>query len=189
VLLIALIQSLISVSVTCVLYSHLNMAASKLFRISLLVGNSMVIILAVIILSLSVHRWNEYVGGGISIFVSIAGLLVSCVSHPMSIMGYSILVIVDFLILLANAIIITVHNVNVAQYCFEYRDDFASPHYGCDDYRHRGYNKRAIGVMVCLFLCVIIRVLNFACAALLARIAYSGVDDEGNRLDKRERQY
>lgn len=137
------------------------MDLSKVMRTLLVIGNIFVIILAIIILSLSLGYWHEYTGGAISIVVGIFGLIVVCLNNHIVIMGYAVLVGIDLLVLLANGIYLAILKSGYADFCFN-NDGDKSPSWGCHDWRHNGYYERATGVMVCLFLSVVLRALNFA---------------------------
>jgi hypothetical protein len=155
------------------------MGLSKVMRILLVIGNIAIIILAIIIMSLSLGYWHEYTGGAISILIAILGLIVVCLYNHIIIIGYAVLIAIDLLILLANAIVLTIMKSGVSDYCFN-SDGDKSPTWGCHDWRHNGYYQRATGVMVCLFLSVILRALNFASACLLARAVY---DDQYGEIE------
>jgi hypothetical protein len=175
------------------------MEMSRVMRILLVIGNICVIILAIVIMSLSLGYWHEYTGGAISILVGILGLIVVCLYNHIIIIGYAVLLAIDFLILLANAIVLTILKSGIADYCFN-NDGDKSPLWGCHDWRDNGngHYKRATGVMVCLFISVVLRALNFASACLLARAVYEdqyegGMDDtrkpDTHDLGERGRQF
>jgi hypothetical protein len=155
------------------------MDISKVMRFLLVIGNILIIILAIIIMSLSLGYWHEYTGGAISIVIAILGLFVSCLNNHIIIIGYAVLIAIDLLILLANAIVLTIMKSGVSDFCFDNSGD-KSPTWGCHDWRHNGYYQRATGVMVCLFLSVVLRALNFASACLLARAVY---DDQYGEIE------
>lgn len=155
------------------------MDLSKLMRILLFAGNLIVLILAIIILSLSIGHWHEYAGGALSLIVAIFGLFVVCLYSHVVIFGYAVLVGVDLLVMLANGIYLAILKSHYSDFCFDHDMDFSkSPIWGCADWRH-GHYERATGVMVCLFLAVLLRALNFASACLLGKNVYDDQYDDG----------
>jgi len=174
------------------------MDLSKLMRILLVIGNICCIILAILILSMSLGFWHEYTGGAVSILVAIFGLIVVCLDNHIIIIGYAVFVGIDLLVLLANGIVLAILKSGISDYCFHGDNDGdKSPPWGCNDWRYNGYYQRATGVMICLFLSVILRALNFASACLLARAVYDeqyeGIDDtrkpDTHDLGERGRQF
>ena len=162
---------------------------TRLMRILLVIGNVICIVLAILILTLSLGFWHEYVGGGITILISIFGLIVSCTYNHIIFMIYAILAAIDLLIMIANGIISVVHLVSYSHYCFEYNNDALQPSTGCSDWRHEGHS-RTIAVLVFLFVGVIIRVLNFGSSCLLAKIIYSGDNEhDESRIGETKRPY
>ena len=167
-----------------------------MMRILLFIGNFICLILAIVVLSMSIGHWHEYAGGAFSIIVCILGMFMVCVYNHIALYGFSILLAIDLLILLANGIYLAIIKSGYSDFCFHNDGDFNKmPKWGCWDWRN-GHYERATGVMVCLFLAVIFRALNFASACLLARALYDDQYDDGvgdtrktHDLGERGRQY
>ena len=155
------------------------MDLSKSMRILLLVGNLGCLILAIIVLSMSIGHWHEYAGGAFSIIVAIFGLFVVCLYNHVAIFGYAVFVGIDLLVMLANGIYLAILKSGYSDFCFEGSDDYSkAPKWGCFDWKN-GHYERATGVMVCLFLGVVLRALNFASACLLGKSVYDDSYDDG----------
>lgn len=159
-------------------------------RILLVIGNVICMILAILILTISLGFWYEYVGGGITILISIFGLIVSCTFNHIVFMIYAILAAIDLLIMTANGIISVVHLVSYSRYCFENNNDALQPPTGCNDWRDEGHHERTIAVLVLLSVGVVVRVLNFGSSCLLAKIIYNGDNQhDESRIGETKRPY
>jgi len=102
-----------------------------------------------------------------------------CLYSHVVIFGYAVLVGIDLLVMLANGIYLAILKSHYSDFCFDHDMDFSkSPIWGCADWRH-GHYERATGVMVCLFLAVLLRALNFASACLLGKNVYDDQYDDG----------
>ena len=163
---------------------------TRLMRILLVIGNVICIVLAILILTLSLGFWYEYVGGGVTILISIFGLIVSCTYNHIMFMTYAILAAIDLLIMIANGIVSAVHLFSYSRYCFDHDNDALQPSTGCNDWRYEGHRERTIAILVFLFVGVIIRVLNFGSSCLLAKIIYSGDNEhDESRIGETKRPY
>lgn len=172
------------------------MDMSKVMRIIMFIANLFCLVLAIIILSMSIGHWHEYAGGALSIIVCILGFCVVCANNQTVIYGFSVLLALDLIIMLANGIYLAILKSGYSDFCFYNDGDYnKAPKWGCWDWKNNGHYERATGVMVCLFLAIIFRALNFAGACMLARAVDDDYDDgigetrKSHDLGERGRQY
>lgn len=134
-------------------------------------ANVLIVILAIIIMCLSLGCWNDYVTCTFTILIALCWSCCVCVENNVAISCYSVLMILDMLFLLANAIYHSVMNKQYMDYCFRFDNDKMSPDDGCDDWK-RGHMHRSIGVIVCFFLTFLFRLFNIVGSCLLAHSLY-----------------
>ncbi|KAH7646445.1 hypothetical protein HUG17_1983 [Dermatophagoides farinae] len=137
------------------------MAISKTCMTMLItVFNILIIILAIIICFLSLNAWNDYTTCAFTILVALLWMCCLCSESNVAIGAYTILMFIDLLLLLSNALYHSVMTAKYSDFCFHNNVNGISPEWGCHDWRFSGYYERAIGVTVCYYIAFIFRLLN-----------------------------
>lgn len=139
----------------------------KIFRILLGISNLICIILAISILIFNFHYWHEYLGGGLTILITIFGIIVSGFysdyQHIIFIF-YAIFILIDIAIMIANIIVTAIHLNGYSKHCYEYNNEAIPPPGGCTDWEHEGWlqgvHGKIFGIFFCLSFSVILRVAS-----------------------------
>lgn len=135
-------------------------------------ANILIVILAIIIACLSLAEWNDYVSCAYTIIIAISWTCCICVDNNVIISIYTILMVLDLLLLLANAIYHTVIYAQYSDFCFNNNWDSLEPKWGCNDWR-QGDFQRSIGVFVSFYIAFVLRFFNIIGSCLLARNLYN----------------
>lgn len=155
------------------------MASSSKCLVALIsVANILIIILGIVIICLSLNQWNDYATCAFTILIAICWSCCICVENNVVISCYTVMMVIDVLLLLANAIYHTVMHVKYSNFCFDGGYDLTeAPKWGCHDWRTPDggageYYHRSIGMIICYFLAFLFRLFNIIGSCLLARNLY-----------------
>ena len=135
------------------------------------VANLFILILAIIIMCLSIGNWNDYVSSVLTIIITLCWICCVCVQNNVALSCYTVFMIIDMLILLANAIFYTIRSKQYNNFCYNNIRDGTSPEYGCHDWRN-GYKARTIGILICFYIAFALRLFNIIGSCLLAKNIY-----------------
>ena len=148
------------------------MASSSRCLVALIsVANILIIILGIVICCLSLYQWNDYATCGFTILIALCWSCCICVENNVVISCYTVMMVIDLLLLLANAIYHSVMTGKYSDFCFNENYWNDSPKWGCHDWRHGDFH-RSVGVIVCYFLAFLFRLFNIVGSCLLARSLY-----------------
>lgn len=86
---------------------------------SSIVGNIICLIFGILVVSVTIKRWHERLGGAITIITSIYGLIVMCRLNSIALIVYAILIAIDFITILVNSILLLIFTLNLSKYCFD----------------------------------------------------------------------
>jgi len=145
---------------------------AKCLSAAISVANLLILILAIIIMCLSLGYWNDYTSCAFTIIIALSWACCICVENNVYLSIYSVLMVIDMLILLANAIYYTIRTKQYNDFCYDlYTHDGPSPQWGCHDWRLTG-KPRTIGIFVSFYIAFVFRLFNIIGSCLLAKTLY-----------------
>ena len=151
------------------------MANKSLLTILITLANIAILILAIIIMFLSLGNWNDYTTCTFTILVALCWACCACMENNVALSCYTVLMVIDMLLLLANAIFYTVMTKKYNDACFDEWNlrDGVGPTWGCHEWRPpNGGMIRTVGMLVCFYIAFALRLFNIFGSCLLARSIY-----------------